>query len=199
MRNAKAVGLGLLLCIAIGCSPRDFLTRRLAADLISGAEAFRTSQVFWLKTGVVSNKDFNSPESLVLQRQGWITGTPASCSPGVEPSPCWDVVLSPIGVETFRPLIPNSMRATGLVSVRVARRQLLEITGISKAGNFADVDFTWHWVALNEVGSALYDSGVRYRSTVAFRSYDDGWRVVTEPVRSNQSLDDALRGAQTAP
>ncbi len=91
------------------------------------------------------------------------------------------------------------MRATGLVSVRVARRELLEITGISKAGNFADVDFTWHWIALNEVGSALYDSGVRYRSTVAFRSYDDGWRVVTEPIRSNQSLDDALRNAQTAP
>jgi hypothetical protein len=199
MRTTRAIGLGVLLCLAVGCSPRDFLTRRLAADLISGAEGFRTSQVFWLKTGVVSNKDFNSPESLVLQRQGWITGTPANCSPGVEPSPCWDVVLSPIGVETFRPLVPNSMRATSLVSVRVARRELLEITGISKSGSYADVDFTWHWIALNEVGSALYDSGVRYRSTVAFRSYDDGWRVVTEPVRSNQSLDDALRSAQTAP
>jgi hypothetical protein len=185
--------------LAVACSPRDFLTRRLAADLISGAEGFRTPQVFWLKTGIVSNKDFNSPESLVLQHQGWIIGTPATCSPGVEPSPCWDAVLSPIGVETFRPLIPNWMRATGLVSVRVARRELLEITGISKAGNFADVGFTWHWIALNEVGSALYDSGVRYRSTVAFRSYDDGWRVVTEPIRSNQSLDDALRNAQTAP
>jgi hypothetical protein len=199
MRTAKTLGLGLLLCLASACSPRDFLTRRLAADLISGAEGFRTPQVFWLKTGIVSNKDFNSPESLVLQRQGWIIGTPVNCSPGVEPSPCWDVVLSPIGVETFRPLIPNSMRASGLVSVRVARRELLEITGISKTGNFADVDFTWHWIASNEVGTALYDSGVRYRSTVTFRSYDDGWRVVTEPVRSNQSLDDALRNAQTAP
>jgi hypothetical protein len=199
MRTAKTLGLGLLLCVASACSPRDFLTRRLAADLISGAEGFKTAQVFWLKTGTVSNKDFDSPESLVLQRRGWIIGNPATCSPGVEPSPCWDVVLSPIGVETFRPLIPNSMRTSGLVSVRVARRELLEITGISKAGNLADVDFTWHWIAMNEVGTALYDSGVRYRSTATFRSYDDGWRVLTEPIRSNQPLDDALRNAQTAP
>jgi hypothetical protein len=199
MRTVTGLGLGVLLCFAVACSPRDFLTRRLAADLISGAEGFRTAQVFWLKTGVVSNKDFNSPESLVLQRRGWITGTPANCSPGVEPSPCWDVVLSPIGVETFRPLIPTSMRSSNLVSVRVAHRELLEITGIAKNGNSADVDFTWHWLPLNEVGSALYDTGVRYRSTVAFRTYDDGWRVVTEPIRNNQPLDDALRGAQTAP
>ena len=83
--------------------------------------------------------------------------------------------------------------------IRVSRRELVDITGISKAGNFADVEFLWHWVAMNEVGSALYDSGVRYRSTVGFRSYDDGWRVVTEPLRNNQPLDDALRTAQPAP
>jgi len=197
MRTAKILAVGLALCCAVSCSPRDFLTRRLAADLISGADAFRAPQVFWLKTGIVSNKDFNSPESLVLQRRGWITGTAAPCPPSVEPSPCWDVVLSPIGVETFRPLIANSMLTTNVVSIRVARRQLIEITGISKAGNSADVDFTWHWLPINDVGTALYDSGVQYRSTVAFRSYDDGWRVVTDPIRVSQPLEDALRNSQT--
>ena len=83
--------------------------------------------------------------------------------------------------------------------IKAAEREIVEITGISKAGNFADVEFLWHWVALNEVGGALYDSGVHYRSTVGFRKFDDGWRVQTEPLHNNQPLDDALRTAQPAP
>lgn len=196
MRTTKILALALWLCAALSCSPRDFLTRRLAADLISGSEIFKAPQIFWLKTGPVSNKDFNSPEALVLQRRGWIIGTETKCPPGLEPPPCWDVVLSPLGVGTFRPLIGPD--AGNLVAVRVARRELIDITGISKAGNAAEVEFTWRWNPINEVGSALNDRGVRYRSIVAFRSYDDGWRLVEEPLRSNQSLDEALRSAQPA-
>lgn len=199
MGTLKALLLAMVLCSALACSPRDFLTRRLAADLISASDAFKAPQVFWLRTGIVSNKDFNSPDSLVLQRRGWIIGTQQKCPPGVDPPPCWDIVLSPHGVDTFRSLILESTHGGALVPIRVARRELVDITGISKAGNFADVEFFWHWVAMNEVGSALYDSGVRYRSTVGFRSYDDGWRVQTEPLRDNQPLDDALRTAQPAP
>ena len=199
MRIPKALLLAVVLCLAPACSPRDFLTRRLAADLISGSDAFQAPQVFWLKTGVVSNKDFNSPDSLVLQRRGWIIGTQQKCPPGVEPPPCWDVLLSPHGVDTFRGLISESTHGGTMVPIRVAHRELVDITGISKAGNFADVEFLWHWVAMNDVGSALYDSGVRYRSTVGFRSYDDGWRLQTEALKNNQPLDDALRTAQPMP
>jgi hypothetical protein len=192
--------LSALLCSSLACSPRDFLTRRLAADLISASEAFKTPQVFWLKTGIVSNRDFNSPASMVLQRRGWIIGTQQTCPPGVDPPPCWDVVLSPLGVDIFRPLISDTSLGIGPMSLHVARRQLVSISGIGKAGTFADVDFTWRWVALNPVGAALYDEGVHYRSTVGFRSYDDGWRVVNEAVKSNQSLEEALRNAEpTAP
>ena len=76
----------------------------------------------------------------------------------------------------------NGSSSSGAIAIQVARRELIAITGISKAGSFADVEFTWRWVSLNQVGAALYDSGVRYRSTVAFRGYDDGWRVVIESV-----------------
>jgi hypothetical protein len=38
---------------------------------------------------------------------------------------------------------------------------------------------------MNEVGGALYDNGVRYRSTAGFRKYDDGWRVQTEPLQQS--------------
>ncbi len=199
MRIAKTVLLSVLLCLILACSPRDFLTRRLAADLISASDAFKTPQVFWLTTGIVSNKDFSSPDSMVLQRRGWITGSEQKCPAGVEPAPCWDVVLSPLGVDTIRPLIASAT-GNGPIAIQVARRDLVSINGISKAGNFADVEFTWHWVSLNQVGAALYDSGVHYRSTVAFRGFDDGWRVVTEQVHSNQTLDEALKNAEaTAP
>jgi hypothetical protein len=200
MRTTKTLLLAVLLCLIPACSPRDFLTRRLAADLISASEAFKTPQVFWLRTGIVSNKDFSSPESLVLQHQGWIIGTQENCPPGVNPPPCWDVVLTPLGVDTIRPLITTALPGNRPIGIQVARRELLSISGIGKAGNFADVEFTWRWASLNQVGTALYDSGVHYRSTVGFRAYDNGWRVVEQSVRGNQTLDEALRNAQpTAP
>lgn len=197
MRVANTVLLAVSLCLSLGCTPRDFLTRRLASDLISTSDAFKAPQVFWLTTGTVSNKDFSSPESMVLQRRGWITGSEQKCLAGVEPPPCWDVVLSPLGVDTIRPLI-TSASGNGPIAIQVARRELVSITGISKAGNFAEVDFTWHWLSLNQVGAALYDGGVRYRSTVSFRGYDDGWRVVTGQAHGNQTLEEALRNSEAS-
>ena len=195
----------IFLCLTIsclslagaGCSPRDFLTRRLAADLISAAETFKTPQVFWLRTGVISNKDFNSPDTMVLKRRGWIVGSQQpKCPPGVDPPPCWDAILTPLGVETVRPLISSAAPNNNAIAIQSARRELVGISGISKAGNFADVEFIWHWVSLNQIGAALYDSGVHYRSTVGFRKFDDGWKIAEQSAPPNQSLEEALRGAQ---
>ncbi len=204
MRATKATKpllLAALLCLillgmVLGCSPRDFLTRRLAADLISASDSFKAPQMFWLRTGIVSNKDFSTPDYMVLQRRGWIIGAEQKCPTGIDPPPCWDVLLTPLGVDTIRPLISSALPENGPIGIQVARRELLGIDGISKAGNLADVEFTWRWVSINQVGAALYDTGVHYRSTVGFRSYDDGWRVVEQPVPSNQPLDEALRNAQ---
>lgn len=187
-----------LLCA--GCSPRDFLTRRLAADLIAGSEAFKTQQQFFLRTGIVSNKEYLSPDYLVLQRRGWITGVTVPCTADVSPPPCWDVALTPIGVETFRSLIPSYVASKQYFPVTTAKRQLIAITGISRSDNLADVDFTWKWVPLNEVGAALVAGGVNFRSTVGFRHYDDGWRLIEgSAVRNNQGLDDALKDAEPIP
>ena len=83
-------------------------------------------------------------------------------------------------------------------AIPVARREFVSITGISKQGNVADVDFTWKWVPLNEIGAALYSSDPRYKSTVEFRSYDDGWRIVVaqSAPRPGQTLDDSLKNAE---
>ena len=182
------------------CTQRDFLTRRSAADIISTSDSFRAQQEFWLRTGIISNKDYLSPEYLVLQHRGWITGVNVPCSPDVAPPPCWDVALTPLGVGVFRDLVPNAATVSRYFSVPTSRRELVSVTGISKEGNFADVDFLWKWVPLNEVGEALAAGGVHYRSSVTFKHYDDGWRVVESvPARSIRSLDDALKAAETVP
>jgi len=195
----------LALCLVLGfvlssCSPRDILSRRLATDLISASEAFRTPQQFALQTGIVSNKIYVSPEYLVLQQHAWISASTARCSPGMEPSPCWDVLLTPSGVETVRALIHAEEADKTFFFIPAARRELVGVTGISKQGSQADVDFTWRWVPLNEVGAALYSSDLRYSSTVGFRDYDDGWRMIAQSVpHPSQSLDDALKNAEPAP
>jgi hypothetical protein len=199
MRKLSPLLLVSLICFSAACSPRDYLTRRLAADLIGGSDAFKEPQQFWLRTGVVSNKTYLSPEYLVLQRHGWITGSNATCPQDINPSPCWEVALTPNGVNVFRDLIPNDAMTSQYFNVQAARRELLEVSGINKSEEHAEVDFRWKWVPLNAVGSALYNEGVEYTSTVGFRHYDDGWRLIEGATpKLQQGMDDALRNAEPA-
>jgi hypothetical protein len=200
MRKLSIVVLCLVVAGSlIACSPRDLLSRRLAADLIEGSDTFKAPQAIFLRTGIVSNKDYLSPESLVLQHHGWVSATTAPCPPALVPPPCWDVVLTPSGVETIRPLLAPADAAKSSFSLPAARRELVAVTGVSKQGNVADVDFIWKWQPMNEVGAALYSGDLHYRSTAGFRNYDDGWRVVQAPPRSSQTLDDALKNAEPEP
>jgi hypothetical protein len=184
------------LIFLISCSPRDLLTRRLAADLISTSDVFKAPQKFTLQTGIVANKTYLSPEYLVLQHRGWISATTIACPSGLAPPPCWDLLLTPSGVETVQALVSAEQADKSSLAIPVARREFVGVTGISKQGNVADVDFTWRWVPLNEVGAALYSGDLRYNSTVGFREYDDGWRMLTSTPRSGQTLDDALQNSE---
>jgi hypothetical protein len=198
MSSKKSVLL-LALLVGVSCSPRDFLTRRLAADLIAACNLFKAPQNFVLQTGVVSGKEYPSPEFLVLQRHGWISAGTAPCPPGLVPPPCWDILLTPSGVDTVRTILPVEETTKPSFTIAAARRELIAITGISKQGTVADVEFTWKWMPLNEIGAALYSPDVHYRSTTAFRDYDDGWRVVETTRPASQSLDEGLKNAEPEP
>jgi hypothetical protein len=196
MRLRLTLALGLCLLFA-ACTARDFLTRGLAAEQVANSNAFKSPQQFFLRTGLVSNMDYTRPEYLVLQRRGWITGVTAPCTGQISPPPCWDIALTPIGVETFRDLISHEGTPHQYFSISTAKRQLISVTGIARSGNWADVNFTWKWVPINEVGAALSQTGVEFRSSVAFRHYDDGWRILEGgALKTNQGLDDALKDAQ---
>jgi len=199
MRKPTIATLMSLLCLLLACSPRDYLTRRLAADLIESSDAFKATQRFWLRTGPISNKDYVSPQYLVLQRHGWINATNIGCPPQIAPPPCWDVVLTPLGVETFRNLMQGGAVPSNYFSVPAARRQLVSVNGVSKDESMAEVDFVWKWLPLNDVGTAFYGDGVEYTSTVGFRKYDDGWRVMesTQPKRY-PNMDESLKDASAS-
>jgi hypothetical protein len=181
------------------CSPRDFLTRRFAADMISASAPFKTSQRFVLQTGVVSSKDYPSPEYLVFQHHGWISANSAPCPRDLSPPPCWDVLLTPSGVDAVRSALSPGQTGGSQLSIPVARRALVVVTGIAKEGTSGDVEFAWKWVPLNEIGAALYSGDLHYRSVVGFRNYDDGWRIMEGVPRSGQSIDDALKNAEPLP
>jgi hypothetical protein len=199
MPRRQVAFICVMLCLAPACSPRDFLTRRLAADLIAGSETFKMTQQFWLRTGMISNKDYTSQEYVVLRRHGWITGNAAACPSDVTPAPCWDVVITPLGVDALRDWVAASAATSQYISVPVAQRELLGVTGIRKNGAVADADFQWRWTAVNEVGSALYTKNLEYNSTVGFVHYDDGWRVVEgNALKYSQGLGDALKNAEPA-
>jgi hypothetical protein len=185
----------LLTC----CSPRDFLTRRLATDLIAASDDFKTPQQYILQTGVLSNKDYESPEYVVLAHRGWISATTAPCTPGMVPAPCWDVLLTPTGVDTIHAILPGDAAGKSSLPIPAAKRQLIGVTGISKQGTSADVEFTWKWVPLNEIGAALYSSDVQYKSTVACRQFDEGWRIVGSTPHPPQSMPEALKNAEPVP
>jgi hypothetical protein len=184
------------LLLLTSCSPRDFLTRRLAADLIATSDTFRVQQQFQLRLGAVANKDYLSPDYLALQHHGWISATNIPCPPVLALPPCWDVMLTPSGVDTFQSLIAPGDAENQSITIPAARRELLAITGIARQGNVADIEFTWRWIPLNEVGAVFYSPDAHYRSTVGFRRYDDGWRVVQGVPHPGQPLEEALKNVE---
>jgi hypothetical protein len=199
MRKPLIIALAIAYALLLpSCSPRDFLTHRLAADLITNSETFQAEQPFQLRTGLVANKDYLSPDYLVLQHRGWISATIAACPPALAPPPCWVVTLTPSGVDTLQNLIAPGDAEKQAFSIPAAKRELVAITGIAKQGSVADVEFTWKWIPLNELGAVIYPGDVRYRSTAGFRRYDDGWRVVRGTSHPGQPLDEALKNAEPA-
>lgn len=198
MRKISLLSVAALF-VLLACSPRDFLTRRLATDLIAASDEFSRPQQYLLQIGIVSSKDYPSPEYLVLQRRGWINATTAACTPGLAPPPCSSILLTPSGVDTIHTILPPDEAARSTLAIPVAKRELIAVTGIAKQGGSADVEFTWKWIPLNEIGAALYSSDVHYKSVVGFRQYDDGWRMLATTPRPSQSITDSLKNAEPLP
>ena len=88
-------------------------------------------------------------------------------------------MITPLGVDALRDWVAATAATSQYISVPVAQRELLGLTGIRKSGNFADVDFQWNMGRSQRSGEPPSDAkGTEYISTVGFVRYDDGWRVI---------------------
>ena len=99
-------------------------------------------------------------------------------------------------MDTLQSLIAPGDAEKQAFSIPAAKRELVAVTGIAKQGTVADVEFTWKWNPLNELGAVIYSGDARYRSTASFRRYDDGWRLVQGTSHPIQPLDEALKNAE---
>ena len=78
----------------------------------------------------------------------------------------------------MRPFRNAHSRTRGsLLAVPVAE-ELVAVTGIAQAGQLRRRRIDLASGTLNEVGAALYSGDLQYKSVVAFRNYDDGWRII---------------------
>ena len=55
----------------------------------------------------------------------------------IAPAPCWDMVITPLGVDALRDWVSATAASSQYISVPVAQRELLAVTGIRKSGSFA--------------------------------------------------------------
>ena len=202
-RRASSFGLFCFaLLLLASCSPRDYLTRRLAADLylrlrpFQNAAAVHSANRRHFQQGLHRPTRISGPATSRLE----ISATTVACPAGLTPSPCWDIMLTPSGRRNGPSAGPRlkkpSARRSPFPSPK-ERRSSASPASASRA-TITNVEFTWKWNALNEIGAALYSSDLQYKSTVGFREYDDGWRIVIAQSipRPAQTLDDALKGAR---
>jgi hypothetical protein len=62
-------------------------------------------------------------------------------------------------------------------TMKLAKRAVEEVTGISESGNTATATFTWRWEPLNDVGKAMEVGKRLYNGSAGFQKFDDGWRL----------------------
>jgi hypothetical protein len=144
-----------------------------------------------MTTGIISNKDYLSSEPIC--NSSIMDGSPPT-APTVPPtSPhlrAGKSCVNPAGVDTFHGLIAAADADKSSFRIPAARRELIAVTGISKMGRVADVEFTWRWIPSERSRARLSippTSTTARQSTAGFREYDDGWRLVPQHPPSRQS------------
>ena len=188
----------LLVGITVACSPRDFLTRRLATDLIAGSDSFKTHPAILAANG----RDLQQRLHFARIRDL----APARLDHGqrrcLSSRNCCSAVLGhgdhsagsgrPARLG-FRDRSQFSIHQRASGTERTAGGH-----GHSQGRkSWADVDFLWRWAAVNEVGAALYARNYRVQLHVGFVHYDDGWRVIEGGgLKGSQSLSEALKNAR---
>jgi hypothetical protein len=211
-----------LSLIAQGCAGTDELTRARAAELIGGSRAFSAPVSLPLKkeTGwnlrpsasdeseaeaqarAAENYYQAYPQMYALRRLGLMdVRATVRESPG-ENHGVWAFDVEPFLTEKGKELMADGREDQGPPSVILARRELAEVTGITRAGQTSQADYTWKevptaagrafvpgspeheslppylWQSLRDRNQTKDLDEVR-RGRAVFQLYDDGWRLLS--------------------
>lgn len=214
---------GLLILIGPGCAGTGELTRTQAAELIGGSQAFSVPVSLPLKTEMGWNLrplSADEPEAGAqaraaetyyqshhqmdaLRRLGLMDVRATVRERLGENYGVWSFNVEPFLMEKGKELVAGGREDHGTVSVLLARRELVEVTGITKAGDrTAQAEYTWKEVPTaagrafspttpehESLPAALRQALIRRkqikdfdkirRGRAVFQRYDDGWRLLS--------------------
>jgi len=187
MPNLSTLALCLAALLLSLLLPPHFLTRRLAADLIAASDTFAAPQQFQLHTGIISNRTISrrnlSCSSIVA---GYRPPKPlVSCSC---PAALLGYHAHPFRRGYFsKSHRPRRRRETILQHPRRPPRTRRHHRH-RQTSQPCDVEFTWRWIPMNEVGAALYSADLHYQSTASFAAMTTAgvWSIAS-PIPPNPS------------
>jgi hypothetical protein len=214
---------GLLFLIGPGCAGTGELTRTQAAELIGGSQTFSIPVSLPLKTETgwnlrplsadepeaeaqaraAENYYQAHPQMDALRRLGLMDVRATTREKPGENHGVWAFDVEPLLTEKGKDLASGDREDQGVPSVILARRELVEVTGIIKAGDqTAQTEYTWK-EAPTAAGCALSPGSPEHeslpaalrqtlrernqtkdfdkvrRGRAAFQLYDDGWRLLS--------------------
>lgn len=155
----RVIMLGLALAGAVvfsvavkppGGNGHKGLDRESAAELVLSSKFMRVNKPVFLGSGKDQGCGWSYPQGAdgVYRVAGWVRvdGKGVYATPAFRRGIATTVQKSTSGCRSEEWMIP------------VARRELIEISGVSQLDNDrAVVEFKWRWVPLNQVGSLLLD------------------------------------------
>lgn len=214
---------GLLFLIAPGCADTGELTRTRAAELISSSQSFSASVSLPLKKETGWNLRRLAADESEAEAQARAAETYYQAYPQMDALRClglmdvratvregpgenygvWSFDVAPFLTEKGKELASGGREDQGAPSARLARRELVQVTGITKAGDrTAQAEYTWRETPTAAghafvTGSPEHESlppalrqSLRERNQTkdfnklrrgraVFQLYDDGWRLLS--------------------
>lgn len=215
------IGVAALLTLLAGCASSRDLTRTRAAEMIGASGDFRAPVTLPLKKEIdlnvrVAEEDETDagatgraveiyyqfyPQMDALRQLGLIDVRATVRKRPQENHGVWSFTVEPVLTEKGERLTFSGQADRDTSAVPLARKELVEVTGIIKTGDaIAQAQFTWKEVS-TEAGRAFVPDSPEYqglsaslqqtlgqrnltkefgkikRGTATFQLYDDGWRL----------------------
>lgn len=169
--------------LLVACAGTRHLSRDRAAEILGGApffsEGYREIEVVVGPRAVFEPGEME--EYQVLEKLGLVSIGRSELVSTIE--------VTKLGRERVSRSQATASELHKRYFFRVAQRKLVTVTGVATGEQGqAQVEFTWTWKPINEIGRSLRADATTYQAMTRFRLFDDGWRIegtIAEPSATN--------------